>query len=66
MLMYGLVIGVAILALITTFLVGFSAENKKKNPNYVKKTKNNITMLTSIYAVTIIGAIIAFVAVSLN
>jgi len=66
MLMYGLVIGVAILALITTFLVGFSAENKKKNPNYVKKTKNNIAMLTSIYAVTIIGAIIAFVAVSLN
>lgn len=66
MVMYGLVIGVAILALITTFLVGFSAENKKKNPNYEKKTKNNIAKLTSIYAVTIIGAIIAFVAVSLN
>ncbi|MWV43174.1 hypothetical protein GRF59_05980 [Paenibacillus sp. HJL G12] len=64
--MYALVIGVAVLALITTFLVGFSAENKKKNPNYEKKTKSNITRLTSIYAVTIILAIVAFVAVSLN
>ncbi|MGN7356359.1 hypothetical protein ACTHPF_03270 [Paenibacillus sp. SAF-054] len=64
--MYVLVIGVAVLALVTTFWVGFSAENKKKNPNYVKKTKHNIAKLTTIYAVTIVIAIVAFVAVSLN
>lgn len=63
---YILVIAVALLAAVGTFWVGLSPENKKKNPDYEQKTKKNLSKLTSIYAVTVVVAIVVCVAVYIN
>lgn len=56
-------IGIALLAAVGTFWVGFSAENKKRNPEYEHRTKKNLSKLTSMYVVTVVLAIIICVAI---
>lgn len=64
--LYIVVIGIALLAAVGTFWVGFSAENKKRNPEYEHRTKKNLSKLTSLYVVTVVLAIIICVAVYLR
>ncbi|HEY2491835.1 MAG TPA: hypothetical protein VGI33_02755 [Paenibacillus sp.] len=55
--MYFLVVIVALVGAFATFKVGFSPENQKRNPGYEQRTSKNITKLTMIYVVAIVGSI---------
>ena len=52
---YILVFLVAAIALAATFMVGFSPENKSRNPRYEQRTRKNITMLTTMYVLTTVA-----------
>jgi formate hydrogenlyase subunit 3/multisubunit Na+/H+ antiporter MnhD subunit len=51
---------IMIIALISTFMVGFSRENKEENPEYEKKTGAKWARLTTIYIATIAIVVVAF------
>ncbi|MGG1879088.1 hypothetical protein ABDI30_16165 [Paenibacillus cisolokensis] len=57
MLLYIMVITLALIGGIATMLVGLSQENRKSNPEYERKTKNNIVKLVFIYLIALIGFI---------
>ncbi|ANY72012.1 MULTISPECIES: hypothetical protein [Paenibacillus] len=57
--MYIIVIALAIIGGVSTLLVGLSKENQKENPNYMRKTRKNLTKLLIIY----LASIIAFIAI---
>ncbi|MEK3734480.1 MULTISPECIES: hypothetical protein [Paenibacillus] len=57
MLLYIMVITLALIGGIATMLVGLSQENRKSNPEYERKTKNNIVKLVVIYLIALIGFI---------
>ncbi|WP_438350808.1 hypothetical protein ACP8HI_09270 [Paenibacillus sp. FA6] len=52
--LYIIVILVAVIGGIATFLVGMSNENKTSNPNYDKRTKGNISKLVIFYIIAIL------------
>ncbi|MGF7047265.1 NADH:ubiquinone oxidoreductase subunit 3 (subunit A) [Paenibacillus sp. DS2015] len=64
MFIYILVIVVAIIGGVATFLVGISKENKTSNTNYQKKTKANISKLSIAYLVAILLFVLIWLAVS--
>lgn len=57
--MYIIVIALALIGGVSTLLVGLSQENKKENPDYMRKTRKNWTKLLVIYLVSIL----AFIAI---
>ncbi len=57
--MYIIVIALAVIGGVSTLLVGLSKENQKENPNYMRKTRKNLTKLLIIY----LASIIAFIAI---
>lgn len=60
-LLFGTVIGVALVGLVATILVGLSRENREGNPQYDRNSKPNWLRLTAIYGVTTILALVALV-----
>jgi len=62
--LYGAVIGIALIGFLATMWIGGSRENKEGNPAYDKNSVPNWIRLTVIYTVTTaaaIGALIWFV-----
>ncbi|MEI7026283.1 hypothetical protein [Paenibacillus sp. y28] len=55
LLMFLLILLVAVVAVIMTFRVGMSRENKEGNPTYDYKTRGNFVRLTWLY---VIGSIV--------
>ncbi|MHA0858327.1 hypothetical protein [Paenibacillus sp. CMAA1364] len=59
--LYIIIIIVALIGGVGTFMVGYSKANKQANSDYRQKTKRNLTSLSIFYVVVTIASIIAFV-----
>lgn len=64
MLIYMFVILVAVIGGIGTLLVGLSNENKSTNPNYIKKTKGNLSKLFIFYVIAIFIFVLIWIFVT--
>ncbi|MCQ6561446.1 hypothetical protein [Paenibacillus mendelii] len=62
----GLVIVFMVLALITTFLVGFSKENKEGSPTYEQKTGAKWARLSSFYIIAAVVCLAIFLMIMMN
>ncbi|UVI30098.1 hypothetical protein [Paenibacillus spongiae] len=61
-----LVIVFMVLALVTTFLVGFSKENKEGSPTYEQKTGAKWARLSSFYVIATIVCLAIFFMILMN
>ncbi|WP_438350516.1 hypothetical protein ACP8HI_07665 [Paenibacillus sp. FA6] len=58
--LYILIIVVALIGGVSTFMVGYSKANKQADSDYSKKTKRNLTSLSIFYLFASIASIVAF------
>lgn len=56
------VFAVMVVALVATFMVGFSKGNQQENPSYMQKTGSKWLRLTLLYAVTVVAIVAVFIA----
>ena len=58
---YVLVIGIALFGGIATLIIGNSKANRRSNPEYDRRTKQNLSKLTYVYVVAVVLGVGGFV-----
>ncbi|OAB40263.1 hypothetical protein [Paenibacillus antarcticus] len=52
--LYIIIISIALIGGIGTFMIGYSKENRKKNPEYDRRIKRNLGKLSLFYIVALV------------